>query len=184
MCSSFSDAPVLRNRCAKSFSHLKKFYNLFIISVSHKSMTQYQLNLLLRLICKLLLLLPSDWGNRMMQTVDTDEFQPVSLSHWQTEELCFMLNSSLDSCWIENHSDCVSSSRLDHVGEQRLKRGLKKCKFIFSWTHDDKTAHSQFVFKDKDDSCVYLFIQTLLTRDGWQNVSSFNFIEMNNISVK
>uniref|UniRef100_A0A4W6BUV2 B30.2/SPRY domain-containing protein n=1 Tax=Lates calcarifer TaxID=8187 RepID=A0A4W6BUV2_LATCA len=31
-----------------------------------------------------------------------------------------------DSCWIENHSDCVSSSRVDHGGEQRLKPGLRK----------------------------------------------------------
>ena len=59
---------------------------------------------------------------------------------------------------IENHCDCVCSSRVDHGGEQRLKPGLRKCKCGFNLTHDDKTAHSQFVFKYKDDSCVFIHL--------------------------
>uniref|UniRef100_A0A672HMN2 B30.2/SPRY domain-containing protein n=1 Tax=Salarias fasciatus TaxID=181472 RepID=A0A672HMN2_SALFA len=39
-----------------------------------------------------------------------------------------MFSSSEDSCWRENPSDCLSSCRVDHGGQQRLKPGLRKCK--------------------------------------------------------
>ena len=68
----------------------------------------------------------SDFSERIQQTVETDEFQPVSVSL-----------SSWDSCWIENHSDCVSSSRVDHGGEHRLKSDLEKCKCGLNLIHDN-----------------------------------------------
>ncbi|KAM3602687.1 uncharacterized protein V6R79_008875 [Siganus canaliculatus] len=59
-----------------------------------------------------------------------------------------MLSSSSDSCWTLNHSDCVSSSRVDHCGEQRLKPGLKK--YSCELTLDPNTANRELILSDNN----------------------------------
>lgn len=45
------------------------------------------------------------------------------------------------------HSDSVSSSRLDHGGEQWMKPGLTKCKSVFTSIHRNKAAHVKEIRK-------------------------------------
>ena len=45
----------------------------------------------------------------------------------------------------EDHSDFVSSSRVEHGGEQWLKPGLRKCKCVFTLIDENKAAHVKVV---------------------------------------
>jgi len=46
---------------------------------------------------------------------------------------------------LKVHPDSVSSSRVEHGGEQRLKPGLRKCKCVFTLIHENKAAHVKVV---------------------------------------
>ena len=46
---------------------------------------------------------------------------------------------------LKVHSDFVSSSRVEHSGEQRLKPGLRKCKCVLTLIHKNKAAHVKVV---------------------------------------
>lgn len=68
---------------------------------------------------------------------------------------CFFKNADVLSCegfsrplmWklLKVHSDFVSSSRVEHAGEQWLKPGLRKCKSAFTLTHENMAAHVNVV---------------------------------------
>lgn len=41
----------------------------------------------------------------------------------------------------EVHSDFVSSSRVQHGGQHRLRPGVRKCECVLSLVHEDSAAH-------------------------------------------
>ena len=85
----------------------------------------------------------SAWTSRL-QCRANNRKHCFSISLTTSLVVCFILlmwclNFSSGDQWnLIICSDCVSSSRLDHGGEQRLKPGLKKCEWIQfdSWEHN------------------------------------------------